>query len=73
VLNVSHDFMMADLICICVQFCFKHWKTASEMLKGILVTITWTEHRLLIAFLSSNKEKTGLKIVAYSGQKPGAC
>jgi hypothetical protein len=37
--------------CIGVKFCFKHQRTASEILKRILVTITRTEHRLLIAFL----------------------
>jgi hypothetical protein len=57
--------ILADLeeTCICVKFCFKHQRTASEMLKGILVAMTWTENRFLIAFLSSNMEKLGLKIV----------
>jgi len=56
VINIIHDFIMGDLEekCIYVKFCFKHWRTASEMLKGILVTMTWTEHRFLIAFISSN-------------------
>jgi len=42
--------------CIGVKFCFKHQRTASEMLKRILVTITRTEHRLLIAFLFKHGE-----------------
>jgi hypothetical protein len=54
--NVIHDLIMADLEenCICMEFCFKHWRSATEMIKGILVTMTWTEHRFLRAFLSSN-------------------
>jgi hypothetical protein len=67
--------MTADLEekCICVKFCFKLRRTASEMLKGISVTMTWKEQRFLTAFLSSNMEKIGLNIVVCSGQKPGVC
>jgi hypothetical protein len=78
VLNVINDFIMADLgkKYISVKFCYKHQRTTSEMhkiLKVILVTIAWTEHRLLIVVLSSNMEKIGLKIFVCSGQNPGVC
>jgi hypothetical protein len=52
---------------ICIKFCFKLGKTASEIYKMLKIAFAdnaMGEHRLLNAFLNSNMGKLRLRIVS---------